>query len=122
MRVLLALSRDNRISTQSPAPTPGSIGDAIADWDRAAEQLRRRIAIDRGGEPEALRGVTTHLAQQRQLRLVLDALGDDVDTERPSHGDDDAHELGGSRIDVELTGERAIDLQPVDREAVQCVQ
>ena len=87
-----------------------------------AEQLGRRITIDRLVEPEALGGVTTHLAQERQLRFVLDALGDDVDAERPSHAEDDAHELGRSRIDVELTDERAVDLQPVDREAVQRVQ
>ena len=87
-----------------------------------AEQPRRCVTIDGPGEPEALRGVTTHLPQQLQLRLVLDALRDDIDAERPGHVDDDAHELGRSRIDVELTDERAIDLQPVDREAVQCVQ
>jgi hypothetical protein len=97
------------VSVSGPALSIGEYGK------RLAEQRPGVGAVERLGEPEALSVATTHLAQQIQLTKGLDTLGDHVDAESVTEGDDDLDELGRAWIDVELADERAIDLQRLHR-------
>src|SRR5690606_38312232 len=70
-------------------------------------------------EVEPLHLVAAALAQEALLLGRLDALGDDRDAERAAHRDDGL----GDRLILEvlrnLTNERAVDLQCVDRKALE---
>ena len=82
----------------------------------------KRLRGQRRGVEIALKFVTAGPAQEIPLRLVLDPLGDHVQAQRPAHlndGIDDAciAGVGGQALD-----ETAVDLEPLDREALQITE
>ena len=66
--------------------------------------------VQRPREQEALRVLALELAQQVELPLGLDALGDDAHAELVGEADDRAHDLqrARGRVPIESTNERSI--------------
>ena len=73
----------------------------------------------RAGEQESLAGDAAELQQLRHLLFVLDALGDRFEAERFAEHHHGARELGPLVLLGQPADEGAVDLQDVDREAMQ---
>src|SRR5688572_24658940 len=88
----------------------------------AADEGQAALRVERWRQPEALDLVAALLAQVGQLLLGLHALGDDVQPQRVAHGDDG----GGDRLVVRAAGEVAdellVELERVDRPALEVHQ
>ena len=67
----------------------------------------------------ALGVVAAEAAQLRELRLVFDPLGDHVEREGPRHADDRLDDRRPLLLDAERVDEGAVDLERVEREAVE---
>src|SRR5439155_22528880 len=73
----------------------------------------------RAREVEALRVVGTELVQARDLPLGLDALGDDLEAQRARHAQHGTDDRGVPVVAAEPADERAVDLDDVEREALE---
>src|SRR5579885_1247899 len=82
----------------------------------APDQLRDLVGRAGLGEVVALREVTAEDAEQLELLLRLDTLGDRREVERVAELDDRRHDRLVLRPGVELAHERAVDLDDVDGE------
>ena len=67
----------------------------------------------------ALGVVAAQPPQLRELGLVFDPLGDHVEGERPGHADDRLDDRRPLLLDAERVDELAVDLERVEREAVE---
>src|SRR4029077_10513696 len=85
----------------------------------AAQELTRRIRVQRTAEQEALRVLTLLLLQEGELRKVLHAFGGHVDTQRARHGDDRRGDGAVITALADTADERAFYLQAIDREVAQ---
>src|SRR3954454_9011601 len=83
-----------------------------ARGDQRAEFVRRH----RPREEEALRLLAAERAQERGLRVELDALGNLVEAERVRHVDDGADDGGVVLVVHDVCDERAVDLERGERE------
>ena len=83
---------------------------------RVGQQRLDGIRLDRPGEHEALAGVAPLEAQPLELHVVLDALGQGEQSERPSELDERVDERGRVGRAVHLRDERPVDLEHVHRE------
>src|SRR4051794_14972820 len=89
----------------------------------AAFAARRRNPSGRrragAREVEALAVFRAQLAEARELLLRLDALGDDFHTERLRHAQHGAHDRAVALVLPQPAHERAVDLDDVEREALE---
>src|SRR4051812_30998800 len=79
----------------------------------AGQEGGEGLALHRSREEIALRGVAAELAQALELDLALDALGDDLQTERPGDVDDGGDDRGVLVLGSDAVHERAVDLDDV---------
>ena len=100
-----------RARAASPSGASASISAVIGDRRRAGG---RRGSPGRGPRPAS--------RSTRQLRRLLDALGDGLEVERLAEPQDREDDRRLGRPVVEARDERAVDLQLVDREAAEVVQ
>ena len=84
-----------------------------------AEQAGDLLRCERAREEVALGVVAAEAAQLRELRLVLDPLGDRVEREGPGHADHRLDDRRALLLDAEAVDEGAVDLQRVEGEAVE---
>ena len=115
---------DGRVALYlTDAATKLAVPPAAIDGDDAlAQQLRELLGRHRGAQIEPLRRVATDALEERELRLVLDALGDDAEPQDPRHRDDGFDDRSRRVVGQHLRDERAVDLDRVDREALQIAQ
>src|SRR5262245_51848656 len=97
------------------APTRRSAG---SDW--LAPGGTELVGREGSGEEVPLTEVTLERPQDLDLRLALDAFGDDLHIEALPEADDQLDELDRSRIAFQVVDERLRDLELVDRELAQC--
>src|SRR5687767_11534497 len=84
----------------------------------AQEAIRREaVGVARLAEQEPLTEGAPERPQLRQLRVALDALGDDGQAERPAHVRDRGDDGGGALVLAEAADEGLVDLQQVDGES-----
>ena len=86
------------------------------------EHRRELVRWQRPREEEALRPFAAERAQRLALQLVLDALGDGLHLQRRGQLDDRAHQRGRLRALAQRRDEAAVDLEDVDRVAVEVGQ
>src|SRR5207253_2490240 len=86
------------------------------------DERTRLDGIDRLGEVEALRVRAAQLAQSLDLLGSLDALDDDALAEVLRERDDGGENVRAARIERVLREERAVDLDGINREAVQVAE
>ena len=67
----------------------------------------------------ALRLVATEVGEHLQLMHALDSLGNDVEAEGRTHGDDGAHERPIVGVVGDAVHEGAVDLDAMQREVLQ---
>lgn len=82
-------------------------------------QLGEIIGRERVTQVEALRQVTFPLAQTSQLFLGLHALGCDLEAKVVSQPDRGFSDLRGLRVSGYVPDEGSVDLENLDREALQ---
>ena len=75
--------------------------------------------VERTCEQEALAAVAVLVPQQRELLLLLDALGEGLDRERLAELHEGVDQRLALLVALSTRDERAVDLQRVDREALQ---
>jgi len=90
---------------------------AMGAMSRAKRRDLRRL--DRRAEIEALHFVAAALAQVFHLLFCLDALGDHLEAQAVRHRDHCGHDRGIVRVDGDVAGERAVDLDAFDREFLE---
>src|SRR5207344_165903 len=73
-------------------------------------------------EEVSLALVAAKAPQLRELLRRLDALGHRLEPERAAQADDGAHDRGISTVRGQARDERAVDLEHVDREALEIAQ
>ena len=73
-------------------------------------------------QQEALELIAVVIAQESELLLGLDALGDDDELQAPSHRDDGHRDGGVVLVGGEVAHEGLVQLDPVDREALEVVE
>src|SRR5690606_244818 len=86
------------------------------------QQLAELIGRHRIAEQVSLSVVAAVLAQERELSLVLDAFGDDLELEAVTHLNDRIDDRGVVAIDGHVAHERLIDLERADRELLKRAQ
>ena len=92
--------------------------DVLAPDERA--QLR---GLERLGEQEPLDVADTEARERGELLRGLDAFGDDVELERPSHARDRLDEHAGAAVvGAQRLDEAAVDLQRVEREVLEVAE
>src|SRR3546814_20511047 len=80
-----------------------------------ADEGQAGVRVQRPRQPEPLDFVAALGTQELQLRLGLDALGDDVQPQRVGHGDDRAGDRGIVRLAREVVDEFLVDLDGGER-------
>src|ERR1041384_5753788 len=91
--------------------------------DPAPQQALDLAGGQRLGEQEALRVFAPERAQARELTLGLDALRNDAHAERAGHADDRLDDRAVAvAVLAEAHHERAVDLQAVERVALEIPQ
>src|SRR5262245_8282936 len=80
------------------------------------QKRRERIARQRAREEVPLRPVAAELAQALELHLALDALGDDLQAQRPRDLHDGGDDRGVLVVGADAVDERAVDFDDVERE------
>ena len=85
----------------------------------AAASSSSSCGAHRGSEEVALGDVAAEGAQRGELVGRFDALGDDDHPERVRHRGDALHDRRGALVAAQAQDERPVDLEHVDREAVQ---
>src|SRR3954470_5446223 len=98
------------------------LGQAAVAHGAAGEHRREALLLERLRKMEALAGAHTHADERPCLLGVLDPLGDDVQVQALSELHDAADEVhargGGPRV----LDERPVDLEHVDREALEVAE
>src|SRR5436305_147217 len=95
-------------------------GSAVAARLQVREQpLGERRRVLRHREVVALRERATEIAQAVELTLGLDALRDGAQLQRLREPNDRSRQSGVLRAPVDSRHEGAVDLQDVDREALE---
>ena len=101
----------------------GQSKGGLSGWDgKALEELGDVVGMLRPGEQVALRLVAAEGSQLRCLIRCFDALGDDLESECLPHCDHRRHQRGGCVELLEVVDECSVDLELVDREAVEVRQ
>jgi hypothetical protein len=85
----------------------------------AAQELDQGLARHRAGDEIALGFWTTRRAQEIELLESLHALGGDAELEAEPELHDAAHDRDVVGIGVDAADERAVDLDPVDRQPLE---
>src|SRR3954468_24557580 len=83
------------------------------------EELRDALGGHGLGEVEALRELTAHVTEESQLLFGFDTLGDRDEAEAAHERDDRLHELERPVAGMEVADEAPVDLDAVDREAIE---
>src|SRR3954470_18906261 len=83
------------------------------------EELRDTLGGHGLGEVEALRELAAHVAEEPQLLFGFDALGNGDEAEAAHERDDRLHELERPVAGMEVADEAPVDLDAVDREAIE---
>ena len=89
---------------------------------RRAHQLHEAGGRQRAAHQEPLHQVAALAAQELQLLEALDALGHDLQVEVVAEADDGAHDGGILGVHREVVDEGAVDLERVEREALEVVE
>src|SRR4051812_8310659 len=111
------------VSSASTAPMlSGAGGGRRARGRPGREQRLELIGAHRLREEVALGAVAAEVAQRLELVVGLDALGDRPEAEAGGDVDDGAHDRRVVRLLAETVDERAVDLDRVDRHALQARQ
>src|SRR6185312_15370536 len=87
--------------------------------DAAREKLAGGLGVQRSGEQEALTDVALLLAQERELAVILDPLGDGLDAQRLAEFDEGVDQARSLRVVGQAGDERAVDLQCIHGELAQ---
>src|SRR5512146_2562404 len=93
---------------------PGGLKAAVAREERLDLRGRHRRA-----EEESLHLVAAPRGEERELRIGLDAFGEHLEVEAVGERDDRFRDREASRVGRDLPHEREVDLQAVDREALE---
>src|ERR1051326_2739023 len=87
--------------------------------EQARQQRPELLRGDRLREEEALHHVAPVAAKEHGLFFHLDAFRDDFEAEGVGHGDDGGDDGGAVRVGVDVADEGLVDLERVDREALE---
>src|SRR4029077_16317215 len=113
----------SRLSAPRPAATQPTCFPILGPYVlclHLVDHLQRLLRIDGAREKIPLTEPAMQLAQVLGLLSGLDALGDDLDTQAAAQVDDRADDLGA--LPLRTLNEGRIDLQLIDREAMQIAQ
>src|SRR3954468_18466818 len=86
------------------------------------QAIRQRGRGDGTAEQVPLRGVAIAAAEERELLLGFDALGDDTQLQRAGDADDGGYDGGGAVARGQVADEGAVDLYGRDGETLQIVE
>src|SRR5688572_18516181 len=89
------------------------------DREATAQELAEVVGVRRLGEQVALAKLTINRSKQAELVRLLDTLTDGLQAHRAPERDQRLGEIGCLTAVAQLTHERAVDLDDVDREAKQ---
>src|SRR5262245_47342120 len=103
-----------RRNSALPASSTGMPNGTALSGSGLASQALDLVGRDRIPEVEALRESAAQAGQRRQLLLVLDALGDRAEVQRPRERDDRLHDLAVVVAPTQAPHERPVDLHRVD--------
>src|SRR5436309_978978 len=99
-----------------------SSGGVLTAFGRGQQHHTERRGILRMRQEESLGVLAPEFAQPVELAFGLDALGNRVELQRLRQPDDRTRERRLLRVAVDTDDERSIDLQDVDREALEVAQ
>src|SRR3954464_5705278 len=104
-------------------PVRGPVrGGAAGTVERATRVGTEDLGWPRGPEEEPLPDLASQRPQLLELLARLDALGDRRESKRARESDHRAHDRGAVLAHADAFGERAIDLQCLDRQPLEVGQ